>query len=38
MNASFTIDDQPHVLHEADSLETQNTSYRCSKVYMKEKG
>lgn len=25
MNASFTIDDQPHVLHEADSLETQNT-------------
>lgn len=35
MNASFTIDDQPHVLHEADSLlETQNTSYRCSKVYI----
>lgn len=36
MNASFTIDDQPHALHEADSLETQNTtgSYRCSKVYI----
>lgn len=36
MNASFTtcIDDQPQVLHEADSLETQNTSYRGSKVYI----